>query len=198
MYKKSKDSLSTKQFIKGNIFIMKNILISATIFFIIVGCSSESTKDTSLEIISDPGKIITFEDLKSIGYKKNKTYDVTDLPGATGAWYGFWKNNMKKSLDYEIRIYKDHSDAISLGENLAKEVTGDDAIITKEATWKEGIKDRRQVGGGRTKGTLELQATGIFPKYGNYVIYGNIILLCEGQEEISLESCWKLINALND
>ncbi|MDP7194020.1 MAG: hypothetical protein QF496_00365 [Dehalococcoidia bacterium] len=177
---------------------MNKILIIATIFLVLVSCSSEKSKDTSLEIVSDTGKTFTFDDLKSIGYKKNRTYDISELKGATGAWYGFWGETRSTSKDYEVRIYNNHSDAVSMGENLAKEVTGDDAIITKEATWKEGIKDRRQVGGGRTKGTLELQATGIFPKYGNYVIYGNIILLCEGQEEISLESCWKLINALND
>ncbi|MBM31252.1 MAG: hypothetical protein CL764_00165 [Chloroflexi bacterium] len=176
---------------------MNKILISATFFLIILGCSNESPKDNQLEIISNTEKIITFEDIKSIGFKKNRTYDVSGLSGATGAWYGFWGETRSETKDYEIRIYKSHSDAVSLGKKLAEEVTGDDAIITKEATWKEGIKDRRQVGGGRTKGTLELQATGIFPKYGNYVIYGNIILLCEGQEEIALESCWKLINTLN-
>jgi len=52
------------------------------------------------------------------------------------------------------------------------------------------------VGGGVDKGSLGLQATGIFPKYGNYVIYGNMVILCEGQEGIALETCWDLINAI--
>ena len=69
-------------------------------------------------------------------------------------------------------------------------------IVKDETTWKEGSKDRRQVGGGVDKGSLGLQATGIFPKYGNYLIYGNMVILCEGQEGIALETCWDLINAI--
>ena len=122
---------------------MNKILIIAIIFLVLVSCSSEKSKDTSLEIVSNPGKTFTFDDLKSIGYKKNRIYDISELKGATGAWYGFWGETRSTSKDYEVRIYNTHSDAVSMGENLAKEVTGDDAIITKEATWKEGIKDRR-------------------------------------------------------
>ena len=29
-------------------------------------------------------------------------------------------------------------------------------------------------------------------------IYGNIVVLCEGPEIISLEACWKLISTLRD
>ena len=49
---------------------MNKILISATFFLIILGCSNESPKDNQLEIISNTEKIITFEDIKSIGFKK--------------------------------------------------------------------------------------------------------------------------------
>ena len=175
---------------------MKGILLTALVGILLTGCSDGTSDDTSHDVVTASDRIFTFEDLKSIGYKKNRTYDVSELQGATGAWYGFWGEERSSNKDYEIRLYPTHEDAISLGESLAQEVTGDNAVITKDATWKEGIKDRRQVGGGHTKGTLELQATGIFPKYGNYTIYGNIVILCEGQEEIALEVCWKLIEAL--
>ena len=137
------------------------------------------------------------KDLKEIGFKKNREYDIEQLPGATEAYFGFWGIKRSESKDYEVRFYSSHSDAVNLGESLAIEVSGNDAIIAKdETTWKEGSKDRRQVGGGVDKGSLGLQATGIFPKYGNYIIYGNMVILCEGQEGIALETCWDLINAL--
>ena len=85
---------------------------------------------------------------------------------------------------------------MSLGEILAKEVTGNDAVIAKsEATWKEGVKDRRTIGGPGEGGGGR---SGTFPKYGNYSIYGNMVILCEGQVEIALEVCWKLINTLEE
>ncbi|MAS50621.1 MAG: hypothetical protein CL712_01635 [Chloroflexi bacterium] len=162
---------------------------------LIIACGSSDNSE-SLEVITPSEQIFSLEDFTSVGYKKNRTYDVSELPGANGAWFGFWKNN-GESNDFEIRIYSSHEDAVSMGEELAAEVSGNDGLIGKdEATWQEGSKDRRQVGGGVDKGSLGLQATGIFPKYGNYAIYGNVILLCEGQEEIALQTCWDLINAI--
>ena len=87
---------------------MNKILIIATIFLVLVSCSSEKSKDTSLEIVSDTGKTFTFDDLKSIGYKKNRTYDISELKGATGAWYGFWRETRSTSKDYEVRIYNNN------------------------------------------------------------------------------------------
>ena len=174
---------------------MDKVLFSLLVVLVLAGCTSESSSD-SYEVVTSSERIFAFEDLKAIGFKKNKVYDVTELTGATGAWYGFWRHE-DTSKDFEVRFYTSHADAVSLGEELAKEVTGNNAVISKDdTTWKEGSKDRRQVGGGVDKGSLGLQATGIFPKYGNYAIYGNMVLLCEGQEEISLETCWKLISAL--
>ncbi len=168
-----------------------SLMASALIF----ACGSSENAE-SLEIVTPSEQIFSLDDFTSVGYKKNRTYDVSELPGATGAWFGFWKNE-GESNDFEIRIYSSHEDAVSMGENLAAEVAGNDALIGKdEATWQEGSKDRRQVGGGVDKGSLGLQATGIFPKYGNYAIYGNVILLCEGQEGLALETCWKLIDVI--
>ena len=174
---------------------MHKVLFSLLVALTLVGCASGGSSD-SYEVVTSSERIFTFEDLRAIGFKKNRVYDVTELTGATGAWYGFWRHE-DTSKDFEVRFYTSHADAVSLGEELAKEVTGNNAVISKDdTTWKEGSKDRRQVGGGVDKGSLGLQATGIFPKYGNYAIYGNMVLLCEGQEEISLETCWKLISAL--
>ena len=110
--------------------------------------------------------------------------------------FGFWGEKKSESKTYEIRIYTSHEDAISLGESFANEVTGNDAIIkSSESSWKEGLKDRRKIGGPGESGGGR---SGTFPRYGNYAIYGNVIMLCEGPEEIALENCWDLINNLSN
>ncbi len=176
---------------------MKKIFYSIFIVALLISCGESDSNEVGLDIITSSEKIYTFDDLKEMGFKKNREYDIEQLPGATEAYFGFWGIKRSESKDYEVRFYSSHSDAVNLGESLAIEVSGNDAIIAKdETTWKEGSKDRRQVGGGVDKGSLGLQATGIFPKYGNYVIYGNMVILCEGQEGIALETCWDLINAI--
>ena len=176
---------------------MKNFLYSILIAAFVISCGESASNEKMLDIITPSEKTYSFDDLKSMGFKKNREYDVENLPGASEAYFGFWGIKKSESKDYEIRFYPNHNDAVSFGETLAIEVTGNDAVIAKdETTWKEGSKDRRQVGGGVDKGSLGLQATGIFPKYGNYVIYGNMVILCEGQEGIALETCWDLINAI--
>ena len=123
---------------------MNKILIIATIFLVLVSCSSEKSKDTSLEIVSDPGKTFTFDDLKSIGYKKNRTYDISELKGATGAWYGFWGPDEDNLKYYELRFYPDHSTAVSDGTPFAEDATGEDSKLRRQETmWRVGLADRK-------------------------------------------------------
>jgi hypothetical protein len=165
---------------------MKRILIIALIFLtLVVGCE-EKADDSSYNVVTASEHIFTLEELESIGFKKNKKYDVSGLEGALIAVNGFWSTDIGKK-EYELRFYPSHSVAVSLGESLAQEATGEDAIIKKsDATWKEGIKDRRR----------SQRTSGSHPKYGNYSIYGNVVMLCEGQVGISLEVCWGLISAM--
>ena len=174
-------------------FILYSLIIS---IIVLTSCSGEKSDALFYEIITPSNKIFAFQDLKNIGFKKSREYNVSKLEGATGAWFGFWGEDEYNRKDYEIRFYSNHQDAVSLGETLAKEVTGKDAVIAKsEATWKEGVKDRRTIGGPGSGGGGR---SGTFPKYGNYSIYGNMVILCEGQIEIALEVCWKLINVLKE
>ncbi len=167
--------------------VMKKLLLIMTLTILVVGCG-EKTDDSSYDVVTNSPRIFTFEELESIGFKKSKEYDVTGLEGAIKAINGFWLTDIGKK-EYELRFYPSHSIAVSLGESLAQEVTGKDAIIKKsDATWKEGIKDRRR----------SQRTSGSHPKYGNYSIYGNIVILCEGQVGISLEVCWELISALKE
>ena len=173
---------------------MKRILILSLTLLTLVSCS-ENRDVSSYDVATNSSRIFTFEELESIGFKKNKEYDVSGLEGAVRAVNGFWATDIGEK-EYELRFYHSHSVAVSLGESLAQEVTGKDGKIKKsDLTWKEGIKERRRI-----KGQLGTSSGGnsTGPKHGNYSIYGNIVMLCEGPEIISLEVCWKLINALRE
>ena len=176
---------------------MKRILILSLTLLTFVSCSGNRDV-SSYDVVTNSSRIFTFEELESIGFKKNKEYDVSDLEGALIAVNGFWSTDIGKK-EYELRFYPSHSVAVSLGESLAQEVTGKDGIIKKsDLTWKEGIKERRKIRGeeGGKTGASGGNSTG--PKHGNYSIYGNVVMLCEGPEITSLEVCWKLINALKE
>ena len=173
---------------------MKRILILSLTLLTLVSCSGNRDV-SSYDVVTNSSHIFTFEELESIGFKKNKEYDVSGLEGAVGAVNGFWATDIGEK-EYELRFYPSYSIAVSLGESLAQEVTGKDGKIKKsDLTWKEGIKERRRI-----KGQLGTSSGGnsTGPKHGNYSIYGNIVMLCEGPEIISLEVCWKLINALRE
>ena len=180
-------------------FIMRKIFINLMVLtLLITGCSSEDTssQESQLQVVTNSEKVFTIDDFYSMGFKKNKSYDVTELEGASDAVFGFWGEKKSDSKTYEIRIYDSHENAISLGESFAKEVTGNDAVIkSSQSSWKEGLKDRRKIGGPGDSGGGR---SGTFPRYGNYAIYGNVIMLCEGPEEIALENCWDLINNLSN
>ena len=176
---------------------MRKIFINLMVLtLLVISCSSQNheSEKSTLEIISTSEKVFTIDDFYSMGFKKNKSYDVTELEGASDAVLGFWGEKKSESKTYEIRIYTSHEDAISLGESFAKEVTGNNAIIkSSQSSWKEGLKDRRKSGGPSSSGD-----SGTFPRYGNYAIHGNVIMVCEGAEEIALKNCWDLINNLSN
>ena len=178
---------------------MRKIFINLMVLtLLIIGCSSQNSESekSAIEIVSNSEKVFSIDDFYSMGFKKNKSYDVTELEGASDAVFGFWGEKKSDSKTYEIRIYDSHENAISLGESFAKEVTGNDAVIkSSQSSWKEGLKDRRKIGGPGDSGGGR---SGTFPRYGNYAIYGNVIMLCEGPEEIALENCWDLINNLSN
>ena len=138
---------------------------------------------------SSTGVIYTTDDLLNMGFKKMKAYSVEGLPGASAALFGFWRPPGGDPMDYEVRFYGSHDKAVSLGTDLAEEGTGEDAILgEREARYKEGVKDRRIRTG---------YADGIVPKYKNYSIVDNVVMLCQGKSPSqSLEHCSLLADAL--
>ena len=112
----------------------RTLIVSISLLSLIGACGVDNSSDsdqTSLEKISNESGIYTIEDFINTGFKVNKEYDVSELEDSKGVWVGFWKNNMKKSLDYEIRIYSSQQLALDKGVKYVEEVIGDDAVLRK-------------------------------------------------------------------
>ena len=147
--------------------------------------------------VMDVGDTFDPDDLSEIGFKKARSYDLEGLPGASEAIFGFWRIASGDPIDYEVRFYATHADAVELGTALAEEGSGADAILdADDATYKEGVKDRRMIVGSGIGGGAR---SGVGPRYGDYAIYGNMIMLCGGAAgEQALERCEELATALDE
>lgn len=122
------------------------------------------------------------------GFKIAKEYDVAGLPVAEAAFMGYFTPAGSDPIQYELRFYPDHASVLTNGVEYAAEVTGEDALLREvDVRWTEGTRDRR--GGGAFRDSLT-------PLYGDYAIFGNVILLCEGRDsDQSLERCAALLRA---
>ncbi len=172
---------------------MKKILLVTSLLFFITACgegASSIPQNPPLDKISNETKVFTIEDFKNVGFKVNKEYDVSELESSTGAWYGFWKNDLGKALDFEIRIYPSQQLILNNGLRYADEVIGDGAILKKSlSSWKEGIKERRIIKGNLGGNTVRA-------KYLDYVVYGNVIILCTGLDlTYAIQNCSDLVDS---
>ena len=157
------------------------------------GGSSNSEAESSIQRVLAGERAYTIEDIESIkpsGVKIVKKYDVDELPGATDA-----RNVIYNKLDYEVRFYATHEDAIEQGTLYADSITGDDAVVIgDEVLWEEGEKDRRKCS--RAAGTPH-SGCSYSARYLEYVIRGNMILFCEGDESSqAFENCNNLLALL--
>ena len=159
--------------------------------------SGTAVPGETLQHIVASGKILTIADAEAAGVKKSKQYDVTGLTAATDAWLAFFGPDASTRKEFELRFYPSHESAVKNGEPLAKEGSGEGMKAAKDTqTWREGAKNRWRAGGVTDVSSPgSRQAPG--PKFGDYAIYGNLVLLCEGADySQSLEHCSGLIEAL--
>ena len=171
------------------------LLINLITLIIFISCDSgDETVINKIDRFSNTNKILTVELFEMNGFKKVKNYDITALPYATSAFYGWLKDDLGNPRDYELRFYVDHESALS-SKKIIEEVIGKDAILaTREVTWKEGNSDRRVNRRGAGSGPGSAKA-----KYLYYLIYENVVILCEGlDEEESIKLCNLIINKLPD
>ena len=158
---------------KYKYIIIKSLIVLSILF--IFSCSNNDDEKVKENIMygSYDNLFLSKESFEKIGFKFNKDYNVENLPDAVSAVYGFWGLKSFDRLAYELRFYPSNKVAKESGIFYAEEVTGSDAILKKsEASWKEGIKDRS---GTTFFGTIS-------PKYMDYVIFGNVIVLCPSEK----------------
>ena len=172
----------------------------ATAIFIACGSTDnagDTTAEQGFQQVMDIETSFEPDDLSTIGFKKARSYDLEGLPGASDAIFGFWRIASGDPIDFEVRFYANHADAVELGTELAEEGSGADAVLdADDAKYKEGVKDRRMIVGSGVGGGAR---SGTGPRYGSYAIYGNIVMLCGGAAgEQALERCEELANALDE
>ena len=184
------------------------IILMSLLSILLISCSASTTENTFEQIFSD-GNIQNEDDLKLLGIKKGKKYKVEGLNKANAAIFAFYrKQGEKEAIEYEIRFYNNHEDAVNEGIPMAKERVGPEAKLKKEyATWDEGLKDARQcggAGGGMSAGGSQAGGAGDHavgscssPKYNEYFVFNNLVVLCQGENEIeSRRNCLDVIDVL--
>ncbi len=149
-----------------------------------------------VEKVLDMSQAFTFDDLLAAGFKKGKTYNVEGLEKAIAAYYGFYGLDPYDRQEYEVRFYGSHADAVEFGIPMADEVTGvDKQILMELVTWKEAEKEERGCIG-LTTGSHHIHSCDT-PKYADYVVRGNMILMCQGRAvDISQQHCKDVLDAM--
>ena len=184
-------------------------LITLTVITLIIISCGSSSSDTTFEQIYSDTNIFSEENLKELGIKRGKKYKVEGLSKANAAIFAFYKKpGEKEAIEYEIRFYDNHDDAVNEGIPMAKERVGPEAKLKKEnATWDEGLKDARQcggAGGGMSAGGSQAGGAGDHavgscssPKYNEFFVFNNLVILCQGENEIeSRNNCIDVIEIL--
>ena len=190
---------------------MKKVLLTVLAIIIFSSCSNnvmptatpEPVLEEVFEQVVDDGKTLSSKDFFDAGYQEYKEYNVSNLTGATEAWYGYWGKNMDDFQTvnyYELRFYPDHSTAVSDGTLFAEDATGKDANLgRKDAMWRVGLVDRKISGNFHARsGYKKILEEKVTAKYGDYIIYNNVIILCQGEDSIqSIKACMVLIDLVN-
>ncbi len=74
--------------------VVATILAVLLVPVVMLACGSDAGGTAGEAVIgarvSDEGRTYTFDEFTAVGFKKNKTYDVSELPEAESAHYGFW------------------------------------------------------------------------------------------------------------
>jgi len=182
---------------RGTCGLLIGVLGVALLLVPVLACGSGAEpglqEEREFQKVTVSDQVFTFDDLAVIGFREQKEYDPEGLTAATGAWFGWWRSGSDDPIDYEVRFYRSHEDAVEYCTSFADEASGKDAIInSNDATWKEDIRDRRTI-----IGSITSDGGGSGPKYGDYAIFANMVLLCQGStSDHSLERCKALVEAL--
>ncbi len=115
---------------------------------------------------------------------------VEELPPLISAFHGIYKK-----MDYELRFYANHEQALQSGSKDAQLVTGKNGIVTGDVPWEDGEKDRRRCS--RPPGQPH-SGCNYTSKYADFVIFENVLVMCEGKDILeSRGSCSNLLSSFN-
>ena len=174
--------------------IVPVVIMMLTIVLVACGGGAADDAASFVQVREAPADY-TIEDLKAIGFKASKDYDVEGLPDGLDAWKGFWGLDPYDRHDYEIRFYASHALAVSSGQQLAIDATGAEFEAKRdEQVWTEGVKDRWQA-----RGVTDVSSGGSRqapgPTYQDWAIVGNMVILCDGLDsEQAMIRCASLID----
>ena len=201
---------------------MKKILFLTTLLtvnLLIFSCGGSEDPETGVssdivfDQIEDHSKVLSIDDFESIGFKSVRSVKQDKLmDGMINAYYGFRKVPIKDwagkdIVDYELRFFESHQEAIAKGERSADLRTGENAQLRKNdasdpnathpiaADWPELLKDARECQGnivGSHHAGLCMS-----PRYAEFKIFGNVIILGQGGDlEESYEHIGFIVDAL--
>ena len=188
------------------IFLIINIIIVASCTTEVIPTSTPEAvvEEVVFEQIVDKGNILSSKDFFDIGFNEYKEYNVSKLIGATEAWYGYWGPDEDNVKYYELRFYPNHSTSVSEGKAFAEDDTGEDAKLERKNTmWRTGLSDRKinascEYSHGK-HGTGSSKCGKRLYKYGDYMIFNNVIILCEGESSNeAFPLCDNLINIVKN
>jgi len=114
---------------------------------VLIGLADEE----GLRLITNPASVYVIDDLETVGFKKNKQFDVETVPGAIDIWYGFFQQK-----DIEVRFYESHAMALDKGVEIAE------TVIARTAGQRDPL----------------IPVVNLYPAYA---VVGNTVMLCERQ-----------------
>ena len=164
------------------------------------GCGSDTGLTSGEGNVIPSDRIYTIDDLLVVGFRNSKQYDVEGLPAAIDARFGFWGRDPYKRMDYEVRFYASHGDAVEYGSDPADQITGTDDLVANSDTliWREGWKEW-WFRAAAIMTFSDVMSKHNVAKYSEFVILGNMVMLCEGQDVAqSLERCQELMDAIHE
>ena len=173
-----------------------SVLVTLSLFTFACGSASVTEENVGSEdtgpttqIVIPSDRMFAIADFENAGLKHSKDYKAEGLPDATGISLFFWKV-ASSPVQFEVRFYSSHDEAFRSGLSYAIEGAGPQAIIDADfARYTEGLRDRRTIVHTRASPT---------PRYGDSVVYGNMIALCEGRDsEQGAKRCARLVEALD-
>jgi len=118
--------------------------------------TSEPADEAAPVVLAD--RVFTIDDVVAAGWKKSKQFSTETVPQAAEVWYGF--HNRK---DIEVRVYASHKDAVEHGTESA-----------------EAAVDRGARGYGAGGDLADIAGT-MRARYADYLIVGNLVILCEDE-----------------